>query len=201
MASDIFEKFQKMVNFGKYRQFFMKKKVKNDHFFALFALFFQLFRKIDFCSKTLKNMFFELLIAFWAKKKSQIFGKFFFLDHQLGPISTFFRFFFLVFFLFFFNLWFSILKFFSKLFKISEIANLGSKHVFSERFGPKKCQEQKLAHFRSGRKKEKKSEKYQKSMSVLGTLILTAVGGTVAQNFDFFSTSFRLLSTLSTVTL
>ena len=28
MASDIFEKFQKMVNFGKYRQFFMKKRVK-----------------------------------------------------------------------------------------------------------------------------------------------------------------------------
>ena len=138
-------------------------------FLHFLRFFFQPFGKIDFCSKTSKNMFFELLRAFWAKKKISNFREIFFLGPPTWSNFDFFSYFFLVFFLFFFNLWFSILKFFSKIFKISEIANLGSKHVFSERIGPKKCQEQKLEHFRSGRKKRKNIRKISENNVFFGS--------------------------------
>ena len=103
--SYVLRHFWKFSKNGKFRQIsaifhekkgqkWSKKKKKN----VISANFSA---KSIFAQKHQKTCFLSFLEHFEWKKKSQIFGKSFFLDHQLGPISTFFRIFSRVFFCFF----------------------------------------------------------------------------------------------------
>ena len=115
MSSDIFENFQKNGKFRQISAIFnekkwskMVKKKKKNVISANFSA------KSIFAQKHRKTCFLSFLEHFERKKKSQIFGKFFLLDHQLGPISTFFRIFFSCFFCFFSIYDFRFWNFFQK---------------------------------------------------------------------------------------
>ena len=100
-------------------------------------------------------MFFELFSAFWVKKKiSKISEIFFSCRTNLVQVRPFFGSVFPVFFQLFFNIQFSILNFLWKLFKILEIINSDSKHLFIDEIGQTKWCNQKLEHFRFRWKKK-----------------------------------------------